>query len=133
MDEHVGALGVAVVGDEEAGGLDAGRGVERFEELGRFAAGRGAHVEDVVMRLDVHEEWRDHRDGLLTGDITGLGLVDEEALESGHGLGNAGSQQCRRAYFLNSGDLRMTFLATLKDQARPSGYLECDQAAMADR
>jgi hypothetical protein len=34
-----------------------------------------------VTRLNIEEKRRDHRDGLLTGDVTSVGLIDEEVLE----------------------------------------------------
>lgn len=57
------------------------RAVEVFEDLDTLTAWRCAHVESRVTRLDVEQERRDHRDGLLPRDVARVRLVHEEVLE----------------------------------------------------
>ena len=69
--EQVAPLHVHVVGDDEAlgdGGVISERAVQHLEELERFRAGRRAHVQHDVRRLNVEEKRGDHGHDLLARD-----------------------------------------------------------------
>src|SRR5690606_28814796 len=44
--------------------------VKQFHQLSGLAAGSSAHVQNGVPWFDVQEKWWDHRDFLLTRDVT---------------------------------------------------------------
>lgn len=109
VDQHVGALVVGVVGNQQTsasaivvqtlraqglgtriallhllGHIQHGlllSGVQQLHELRGFAAGGCAHVQHGHARSDVNQEGRDHADDFLTTDVAHVGLGDEEFLE----------------------------------------------------
>mmetsp|Transcript_28860 Transcript_28860/g.70366 ORF Transcript_28860/g.70366 Transcript_28860/m.70366 type:complete len:351 (+) Transcript_28860:1116-2168(+) len=76
--EQVGAPDVGVVGDNNP--LRQRRcplRVKGFQQLARLRSGRGAHVEDIVVRLHVEEERGEHARGLLPANRSDVRDADE--------------------------------------------------------
>lgn len=72
MNEQVRPLEICIVGEDQPPVLALLRRtrMESLEQLGRLGAWGGAEVEHVVVRLDVHEERRNHRDGFLSREVS---------------------------------------------------------------
>jgi len=84
VDEHHAPVLVRIVGEDDARGDAAARhlGVDEFQELGGLGARGGAHVKDVVVRLHVQEERRDHANSFLSGNVAGLCFRDQIFVEA---------------------------------------------------
>ena len=73
MHQQVAAFILDVVGDDETlGNAKPGVAVKALDDLRRLGARRSAHVHHSMMRLDIHQQRRDHRHGLLAGDVAAL-------------------------------------------------------------
>lgn len=80
MHQEVATARVRVVGDDHAGGR-AGAALEGLNHLLRLRAGRRAHVEHRVLRLDGEHERRDHRNLFLARERAQLALALQEVVE----------------------------------------------------
>ena len=60
--------------------------MQSLEKLNRFRTGCSAHIENEMMRLDIEEERRKHRDRFLSREVSCFGFVDKEMLEFTEGF-----------------------------------------------
>lgn len=83
MSEEVATRDVSIIRHNEASGRLMRRAVfvEKFDQLTSLTTRGSAHIQDFVMRLNIEEQRRDHRDSLLTTNVTNLSLLRKEVFE----------------------------------------------------